>query len=218
MKDKNANDYFGWVLDNNPNFWEDNGFVKIQSIKHHYFGCNLAKVNHHPIYRKQLYLNYDYEEECAVEVFSCEIGCVQHTYILALYEWNNSGGTDFALKLVRQVSSVSQYNDIIREFGFDKMDHEQTFLLVQKMNYKEYEARRAEVYSQLAELKRQYINDNVEIEPGSFVMVNGMKGYLKDYEVKGGRIYPILFVVKHDGTPHSNKRIYVSSMTKMVKI
>lgn len=86
------------------------------------------------------------------------------------------------------------------------------------MNNKEYEARRAEVYSQLAELKRQYINDNVEIEPGSFVMVNGMKGYLKDYEVKGDRIYPILFVVKHDGTPHSNKRIYVSSMTKMVKI
>jgi len=86
------------------------------------------------------------------------------------------------------------------------------------MNNKEYEAQRTEIYKQLAELKKQYIRDNVEIEPGSFVSVNGMKAYLKDYEVKGDRIYPILFAVKKDGTPHSCNRIYTSSNIKLVKL
>ena len=62
---KKINPFFGWILKDNPNFFEDNGFEKIDNKDYHYFGCTIAKVNHKPVYRKQLYINYDYEEESA---------------------------------------------------------------------------------------------------------------------------------------------------------
>lgn len=86
------------------------------------------------------------------------------------------------------------------------------------MSPEEYVARRAEINKQLAELKNQYIKENVTIEPESFVLVNGMKAFLKGYQVQGERIYPLLYAVKHDGTPHSSKRVYVASTAKLVKI
>lgn len=39
------NDWLGWVLKENPHFWEDNGFQKIDSRDFHYFGCKIAKLN-----------------------------------------------------------------------------------------------------------------------------------------------------------------------------
>ncbi len=86
------------------------------------------------------------------------------------------------------------------------------------MNKKEYEARRAEIYAQLAELNKQYIEDNTDIEPGSVVIAAGQKCYLKDWKIVAGDIYPILHKMKQDGTMHSAERIHVSKNAKIVKV
>ena len=86
------------------------------------------------------------------------------------------------------------------------------------MNKKEYEARRAEIYDELAKLTRQYIEDNTDIEPGSVVIAAGQKCYLKDWKVVTGDIYPILHKMKRDGTMHTHERIHVSKNAKIVKV
>lgn len=119
MKDIN---YFGWILKDNPNFFEDNGFEKINNTNYHYFGCTIAKANNMPVYRKQLYINYDYEEESAVYIFPANIGVVNHEYLMAIYEWNNACGDFCQLKLVRLVTTIEQYNQIITENGLEEIE------------------------------------------------------------------------------------------------
>ena len=72
------NPYFGWILQENPNFWEDNGYKKVNSSNFHYYGCNVAKACNFPVYRKHLYICYDMEEDSMVEVFPCGIGSICH--------------------------------------------------------------------------------------------------------------------------------------------
>lgn len=81
------------------------------------------------------------------------------------------------------------------------------------MNREEYEARRAEIYAQLAELKEQYIHDNTDIEPGSVVMAAGEKCILKEYKVTNGQIYPILVKLRN-----KNAKVHVSANAKIVKV
>ena len=81
------------------------------------------------------------------------------------------------------------------------------------MNRKEYEARHAELYAQLADLKKQYISDNTSIEPGSVVMAAGVKCILKEYKVTNGLIYPILVSLTN-----KNRKVYVSANSKIVKV
>ena len=121
------NEWFGWILQSNPHFWEDQGFI----IKENpiYYGCERAKINHHPVYEKVRYINFDYEEEAAVVVFSCDYGVIQHAYMVFLFEWNNSGGSRYPMIAAKQVSTVSQYNEFIREYGLDKLEDDATFLL-----------------------------------------------------------------------------------------
>lgn len=107
--------YFGWILKNNPNFWEDNGYEKINPDNFHYYGCNIAKLNKYPIYRKYLYLCHDMEDLSMVEVFPCELGSIKHNHIVAIHTWNNAGGCKFSLDLVRQVSTINSFNNLIVE-------------------------------------------------------------------------------------------------------
>ena len=81
------------------------------------------------------------------------------------------------------------------------------------MNREEYEARRAEIYAQLAELKQQYVSDNTDIEPGSVVMAAGQKCYLKEYKVMDGRIYPIRCKLTN-----KQVRVHVSANAKIEKV
>ena len=122
------NPYFGWILKDNPTFWEDNGFEKCNTTNYHYFGCKIAAANNRPLYKKQLYIDHDYEEEAAVEVFCCELGSVADNYIVAIYDWNNAGYTGFALKEVRQISTINEFNALIQEWGLDDVE-DGTFLL-----------------------------------------------------------------------------------------
>lgn len=81
------------------------------------------------------------------------------------------------------------------------------------MNREEYEAKRAELYAQLAQLKEQYIIDNTDIEPGSVVMAAGTKCILKGYNVTNGLIYPILVRLTN-----KNAKVHVSANAKIVKV
>ena len=46
-----------------------------------------------------------------------------------LFEWNNSGGSKYPMIAAKQVSTVSQYNKFIQEYGLDKLEDDATFLL-----------------------------------------------------------------------------------------
>ena len=81
------------------------------------------------------------------------------------------------------------------------------------MNREEYEAKRAELYAQLAQLKEQYIIDNTDIEPGSVVMAAGVKCILREYKVTNGLIYPILVSLTN-----KNRKVYVSANSKLTKV
>ena len=111
--DYKNNPFFGWILKDNPNFWEDNGYQKIDVSNFHYYGCGIAKLNHLPVYRKHLYINYDMEDDSMVEVFPCNTGVVNHEYIVAVHTWNNAGGTKFSLDIAAQVSTIDSFNRII---------------------------------------------------------------------------------------------------------
>ena len=89
------NPYFGWILQENPNFWEDNGYKK------------------YPVYRKHLYICSDMQDDSMVEVFRCGIGVVCHEYIVAIHTWNNAGGTKFSLNIAKQVSTIDSFNEFI---------------------------------------------------------------------------------------------------------
>lgn len=122
------NPCFGWILKDNPNFWKDNGYDKIDSANFHYYGCDIAKLNKLPVYRKRLYICHDMEEDSMVEVFPCEIGGVQHEHIVAIHTWNNAGGTKFSLDIAKQVSTIDSFNALITEYiGTDLEDG--TYLL-----------------------------------------------------------------------------------------
>lgn len=114
--------WFGWVLEHNPNFWEDNGYEKINPNNFHYYGCNTAKLNKYPIYRKSLYLCYDMEDQSMVEVFPCELGSICHSHIVAIHTWNNAGGNKFSLDLVTQVSTIDSFNKLIIENIGDELE------------------------------------------------------------------------------------------------
>jgi hypothetical protein len=109
------NSWFGWILKHNPNFWEDNGYEKINPNDFHYYGCNIARLNKYPVYRKSLYLCHDMEEQSMVEVFPCELGSIHHSHIVAIHTWNNAGGCKFSLDLVTQVSTIDSFNNLIIE-------------------------------------------------------------------------------------------------------
>lgn len=81
------------------------------------------------------------------------------------------------------------------------------------MNREEYEAKRADIFAQLAKLKEQYIRDNTDIEPGTTVMAAGTKCFLKEYKVTNGYIYPILCKLTN-----RQVRIHVSANAKIVKV
>ena len=81
------------------------------------------------------------------------------------------------------------------------------------MDKQEYEAKRAAIYAQLAELDQQYIDANTDIKPGALVMAAGQRCRLKKYKVVGGVIYPILVREKN-----KNAKVYVSANSKIVEI
>lgn len=112
---KKDNPWFGWILEENPNFWEDNGYKKVDSSNFHYYGCTCAKLNKNPVYRKHLYICYDMEDDSMVEVFPCEYGVIKDAYIVAIHTWNNSGGSKFSLDVVKQVSTIDSFNKFIME-------------------------------------------------------------------------------------------------------
>lgn len=116
------NPCFGWILEDNPNFWEDNGYEKINSNNFHYYGCNIAKLNKYPVYRKYLYLCHDIEDQSMVEVFPCELGSIHHSYLVAIHTWNNAGGCKFSLDSVKQVSTIDSFNDFIIENIGDELE------------------------------------------------------------------------------------------------
>lgn len=120
--DKGYSPWFGWLLQDNPKFWEDNGFEKIDISDFHYYGCEMAKVNKHPVYRKKLYINYDLEEDSMVEVFSCDYGVVQHWYLMAIHTWNNAGGSKYSLDILKQVGNIDTFNKTIMEYLGDDLD------------------------------------------------------------------------------------------------
>lgn len=115
-------DYFGWILKDNPNFWEDNGYEKIDSTNFHYYGCNIAKLNKYPVYRKYLYLCRDTEDQSMVEVFPCELGSIHHNHIVAIHTWNNAGGNKFSLDFVKQMSTIDSFNKFIMENIGDELE------------------------------------------------------------------------------------------------
>lgn len=86
------------------------------------------------------------------------------------------------------------------------------------MDKKEYEARRAKIYDELAKLNQQYIEENTDIAPGSVVIAAGQKCYLNSWKIVSGDIYPILHKMKKDGTMHSSERVHVSKNAKIVKL
>ena len=51
------NSCFGWILQENPNFWEDNGYKKINSLNFHIFHLNLKKKLNHLLEKHQTSLN-----------------------------------------------------------------------------------------------------------------------------------------------------------------
>lgn len=125
---KQNNPFFGWILQDNPNFWEDNGYKKIDSSNFHYYGCDIAKVNKYPVYRKHLYICHDMENDSMVEVFPCSIGCLNNAYIVAIHTWNNAGGIKFSLDIAKQVFTIDSFNALITEcFGNELEDG--TYLL-----------------------------------------------------------------------------------------
>ena len=119
---KKANPFFGWILKDNPNFWEDNGYKPIALSNFHYYGCNIAKENHLKVYRKQLYINYDMEEESMIELFPCGVASTNHSYMVAIYEWNNAGDTGCPLKIVKQVLTIDEFNQLIMEYIGDNLE------------------------------------------------------------------------------------------------
>lgn len=119
---KTSNPCFGWILKDNPKFWEDNGYKKIDSTNFHYYGCNIAKLNKYPVYRKYIYVCNDMEDQSMVEVFPCELGSIQHSHIVAIHTWNNAGGNKFSLDAVRQVATIDSFNTFIMEHLGDELE------------------------------------------------------------------------------------------------
>lgn len=113
--------YFGWILKENPNFWEDNGYEKIDSSNFHYYGCTIAKANKKPVYRKYLYVCKDTEDASMVEVFPCDVG-ICHNYIVAIHTWNNAGGSKCSLDVIKQVSDIDSFNNFISEYIGDELE------------------------------------------------------------------------------------------------
>ncbi len=136
INNRNDNPCFGWILQDYPNFWEDNGYKQIKSDNYHYHGCTAAKCNKVPVYKKQLYINSDYEEESSVEVFRCDYGSICHDYVVAIHSWNNAGGTGFSLRIATQVSTIDAFNDLIMEYIGDKLE-DGTYLLERHPKTKE---------------------------------------------------------------------------------
>ena len=117
------NPFLGWIVKDNPNFWEDNGYKKIiPNNDYHYYGCKIAKANNYPIYKKQLYINYDMEDESYVEVFACESGVIKHAHIVAIHTWNNAGGCKFSLNIAKQIFTIDDFNDLIMEYIGDDLE------------------------------------------------------------------------------------------------
>ena len=99
-----GNQYFGWVLRDNPDFWKEQGFELKKNPN--YYGCEMAKVNHHPVYEKIRYINQDYEEQAAVEVFPCDYGVIKHSHMVFLFEWSNAGGSRYPMIAAKQVDTI----------------------------------------------------------------------------------------------------------------
>ena len=130
------NPCFGWILEDFPTFWEDNGYRKVDIKNYHYYGLTLPKVNKVPVYVKQLYINYDYEEESRVEVFRCDLCSAGHEYLMAIQVWNNAGVTGCPIRIVTPVSTIDRFNEIIKEYIGEEVD-DGTYLL--KINGEEWE-------------------------------------------------------------------------------
>lgn len=122
MSIEKDNPCFGWILQENPNFWEDNGFVKIDTSDFHYYGCERAKLNKHPVYRKQLYVNHDMGDNSMVEVFPCDYGVIKHEHLMAIHTWNDSGGSKYSLNILVQVGTIDVFNKYIMEYLGDDLD------------------------------------------------------------------------------------------------
>ena len=116
------NPYFGWILKDNPNFWEDNGFKKVDSYDYHYYGCATAKLNKYPVHRKTIYINENSEDVSMVEVFPCDIGCIKHNYIVSIHIWNNAGGSRFSLVAAQQICSIRNFNQFILDNIGDNLE------------------------------------------------------------------------------------------------
>lgn len=127
MNDMGKSPCFGWILKENPFFWENQGFIK--KVNPIYYGCKMAEVNHHPVYEKTGYFDRDCEEQAAVEVFSCDCGVIQNDYMVFLFEWNNAGGSKYPMIAAKQVCSINQYNEFIKEYGFDQLEDDESFLI-----------------------------------------------------------------------------------------
>lgn len=121
--DYKNNPWFGWILEDNPNFWEDNGYKKIiPDNDYHYYGCSIAKANHYPVYRKHLYICHDMEDDSCVEVFPCELGSIKDAHIVSIHTWNNAGGCKFSLDIAKQIHTIDAFNKLIMEHLGDNLE------------------------------------------------------------------------------------------------
>ena len=68
------------------------------------------------------------EDDSMVEVFPCNIGCVNHDYIVAIHTWNNAGGSKFSLDIAKQVCTIDSFNALILEYIGDELE-DGTYLL-----------------------------------------------------------------------------------------
>lgn len=114
--------FFGWILKKNPNFWEDNGFEKIDTSNFHYYGCERAKANNYPVYRKRLYIDRDMEDDSMVEVFPCDYGSIKHQHLMAIHTWNNAGGSKYSLDILKQVGTIDSFNETIIDYLGNNLD------------------------------------------------------------------------------------------------
>lgn len=172
------NDWLGWLLRDNPHFWEDQGFHKAtENIN--YYGCSRAEINKYPIYRKTLAICSDMEDWACVEVFACDYGVIKHSHLVAISTWNASGGSKYPLDAIKQVSTIHSYNEFIKDYGLDNLEDNETFLISLDKE-KETTAFSDDIVSKSSYIKASAFNAGWDA--ASAVIINKAVKYLLDHK------------------------------------
>lgn len=78
------------------------------------------------------------------------------------------------------------------------------------MTKDEFLQRKSELFHQIAQLRKEYIESNTTIKPGRVVIVNNThKVWLNSYTMAAEHIQPVFYELRPNGSP-SKKRIYFS--------